>query len=322
MIKIFIGPMTKNVVDAVMEFSKDTDNPIGFIPSRRQVENTGGYVNNWKTKEFSKYTKGMFLTRDHAGPSQGLYEDDGFDSLKTDCRYFDMIHVDPWKKYPDLHEGIAQTIKMIRYCLKQNPDMAFEVGTEESIRRFDTKEIDFLLKSLKTSLSKEEFKKITHCVIQSGTSLRGNYNTGVYDKDRLIEMVDVTDSYNLISKEHNGDYLPANLIKEKFSLGLGCINIAPEFGQIETKAYVQAIKQSRPDLIDKYWDICYNSGKWKKWVDNSFKPAEKKEELINICGHYVISQPIFIEHIRNNLDGIDDIIKDKIKIKLKELFDG
>ena len=50
--KFYIGPMSKNVVDAVLEFTEETGNKIGFIPSRRQVEYNGGYVNKWTTDSF------------------------------------------------------------------------------------------------------------------------------------------------------------------------------------------------------------------------------------------------------------------------------
>ena len=36
--KIYVGPMSKNIVDAIKEFSNETGNKIGLIPSRRQVE--------------------------------------------------------------------------------------------------------------------------------------------------------------------------------------------------------------------------------------------------------------------------------------------
>ena len=48
---LFVGPMSKNVVDAAIELSK-LGKFLGLIPSRRQIENTGGYVNNWTTEEF------------------------------------------------------------------------------------------------------------------------------------------------------------------------------------------------------------------------------------------------------------------------------
>ena len=54
--KYYIGPMSQNIVDAIIEFCDETNNKIGLIPSRRQVEWDGGYVNNWTTEIFSKYT--------------------------------------------------------------------------------------------------------------------------------------------------------------------------------------------------------------------------------------------------------------------------
>ena len=62
-IKYFIGPMSKNIVDAVLEYMKETKNKIGFIPSRRQIEFNGGYVNNWTTKQFSEYVDGKAIIK-------------------------------------------------------------------------------------------------------------------------------------------------------------------------------------------------------------------------------------------------------------------
>ena len=75
-IKYFIGPMSKNIVDAIVEFCANTGNTIGLIPSRRQVEWNGGYVNNWTTEEFSKYVTTLPLQRDHGGPGQGNDDDE------------------------------------------------------------------------------------------------------------------------------------------------------------------------------------------------------------------------------------------------------
>jgi len=321
-IKYFIGPMSKLVVDSIIEFSKKTGNTIGLIPSRRQVEYNGGYVNNWTTEAFKKYTNDFFVTRDHGGPGQGLKMDDGYESLRIDCKHLDMIHIDPWKKYPQYEEGLKKTIEMIKFCHKENSNIYFEVGTEESIRRFTANEIDQLLTDLKNALETEEYNQILYCVIQSGTSLKGNVNTGLYDTERLVSMIEVVQNHGFLSKEHNGDYLPASLIKEKFSLGLDSINIAPEFGQIETKTYLEKIKNEKPELLDMLWAICYESRRWEKWIDNDFDPLKQKEELINICGHYVLSYPDFQKEIKSKFDDIDEEIKNNIKKKLETLFNG
>ena len=321
-IKYFIGPMSKNVVDTIIEFCNETNNVIGLIPSRRQVEWNGGYVNNWITTDFISYvkskTKNIIIQRDHSGPGQGQLEDEGFESLQTDSQGMDLIHVDPWKKYPNYTEGLNWTIKMIKYCYELNPNIEYEVGTEESIRRFEPWELNELIKDLYTYLPPEIFKKIKYLVIQSGTSLKGTNQTGTYDCDRLEKMIKVCKSHALLSKEHNGDYISVSTIKEKFELGLNAINIAPEFGLIETQTYLDEIGNS--ELFDEYWQICYDSKKWEKWVNSGFDPYINKKELIKICGHYVLSYNKFLSRIKSNFPTIDKKIKNNITKKLNELY--
>jgi fructose/tagatose bisphosphate aldolase len=323
--KYFIGPMSKNVVDTIIEFCNKTNNTIGLIPSRRQIEWDGGYVNNWTTKEFTEYIKSktdkILLVRDHSGPKQGQIDDDGYFSLSEDCKCLDIIHIDPWKKYQIFSEGVEETIKMIKYCHNLNPDIQYEVGTEEAIRRFESYELNDLVHQLKSRLKLEVFNQIKYLVIQSGTSLKGINQTGNYDSIRLKEMIDVCKYHNLISKEHNGDYIPVSIINEKFKLGLDCINIAPEFGLVETLTYLDEIEKNWDfGAMENFWKICFESKKWKKWVNESFDPYIQKRDLIKICGHYVLSYPEFIKDIKNKFPNIDQKIKNNIKNKLNELY--
>jgi hypothetical protein len=319
--RIFIGPMTKNVVDGIIDFSNETGMPIGLIPSRRQVEWDGGYVNNWTTKDFSEYVKSkssnVIIKRDHSGPGQGQSDDDGYQSLSEDCKYLDLIHIDPWKKYPAFDLGLKETVEMIEYCYNLNPHIQYEVSTEEAIRRFEASELDELMARLKVLLKPEVFNQITYLVIQSGTSLKGNNQTGEYDSQRLLDMIAVAKKHKVLSKEHNGDYIPAHIVQEKFNLGLDSINIAPEFGLMETQAYLDSIQEGS-DLFQKFWQICYDSKKWEKWVDPNFDPTTSKSDLIKICGHYIISTPEFLP-IKNQYSHIDDTVKRIVKLKLNEL---
>jgi fructose/tagatose bisphosphate aldolase len=321
-IKYFIGPMSKNVVDTIIEFCNKTNNSIGLIPSRRQVEWNGGYVNNWNTHTFSEYVnrKTSFITlqRDHSGPGQGQSDDNGISSLIEDCKYLNLIHIDPWKKYSKYEKGLEWTIDMIKLCNAINPNLEYEVGTEEAIRRFESSELDQFLKDLKTYLSPKLFTKIKYLVIQSGTSLKGTTQTGEYDSDRLKNMIAIAKKYNLLTKEHNGDYIPVSIIIEKFNLGLDAINIAPEFGLIETQTYLDNIKED--SILDKFFNICYESKKWVKWVNEDFDPFTNKIDLIKICGHYVLSTPQFLSEIKSNFPNIDNQIKFNIKTKLNELY--
>ena len=310
--KFYIGPMSKNVVDSILEFTEETGNKIGFIPSRRQVEFNGGYVNNWTTEEFSKYVNGrVLIERDHGGAGQGYRDDDGYKSYKHDAENFDIIHIDPWKKYPKFDDGLEETLATINYINNMNPNTLFEVGTEEAIRKFTPDELHRLLKELSNH---SFFSNIKYAVVQSGVGidLGKRINTGKYDEARLSEFIDVCKYWKVLSKEHNGDYLSNEEMKDKFGVGLDSINIAPEFGQLETLCYLENIG----DNFQKFYQLCYDSKRWEKWVDNDFVPRENKEELIKICGHYILSDVNF-QKIKPN---IDDVIKEKIKYKLESLF--
>ena len=65
--------MSSEIVDYVIKMNAHNTN-IGLIPSRRQIDFSSGYVNNWTTKSFSNYVKNLsentLLQRDHSGPMQ------------------------------------------------------------------------------------------------------------------------------------------------------------------------------------------------------------------------------------------------------------
>src|SRR5690348_3512324 len=104
--KFCIGPMSKQVVDAVNEYTAESGNKIWFIPSRRQIEWNSGYVNNWSTKSFSKYVDNQnIIMRDHGGPHQGQRKDFGLMSLAFDSKFFNGIHIDPWKKHTSIKDA-------------------------------------------------------------------------------------------------------------------------------------------------------------------------------------------------------------------------
>ena len=310
--------MSKNVVDAIIEFDGD----FGFIPSRRQVDYNGGYVNGWTTGEFATYVNGRVpIERDHGGIGQGYKYDDGIESFMNDSKYFDIIHIDPWKVYSNFDDGLNETIDNIRFIYDSlgnmgSYDIKFEVGTEESIRRFEVSELEKLLWSLERKLYSPMFENIEYAVVQSGVGLDlgKQRNTGTFDPDRLEKMVSMCKKFGKKSKEHNGDYLSSDEYKVRFDMGLDSINIAPEFGQLETLCYLEKMGED----IEEYYNICYDSKRWEKWVDDDFVPEDNKKELIKICGHYVFSDPKFLE-IK---PSIDLKIRDTIKNKLKELQDG
>ena len=311
--RFFIGPMSKNVVDAVINFNSD----IGLIPSRRQVDYDGGYVNNWTTKEFSEYVNGRaIIQRDHGGPNQGNINDDGLESFRCDAKYFDLIHIDPWKHYTNFLDGFEETLYLIKFLYWNNPNLRFEIGTEEAIRRFSVNELNNLLYNLENKLSSDIFNSIEYVVVQSGVGLNlgKQINTGQFDPKRLEKMINVCKRFGKKTKEHNGDYLSVKDYTDRFDLGLDSINIAPQFGQFETSCYLDEMNND----IQDFYQICYESKRWEKWVDKDFEPEKNKKELIQICGHYVLSDQKFID-IKPN---IDDKINYKLKAELNRIINA
>ena len=320
--KYCFGVISKNQVDMICDYSSWYNKEVIFIPSRRQVEYNGGYVNNWTTKEFSEYVKSKIpivggnikIQRDHGGPGQGLYDDDGYESLKNDCQYFDLIHIDPWKKYPELKEGIQWTIDMINFCYKENPKVEYEIGTEEGIRPYSPEELEEIIKALKMNLSENIFEKIKYCVVQCGNSLVDCKNNNLYDQEKLSKMVKVVKKYGITTKEHNGDYMDIEYVNKKEQLGLEYINIAPEFGFIESTVVLDHIKNNEEHYL-KVYDLCIESGKWKKWVSEDFDVVNEKDKIILITCHYIYSNDTFL-NIIHTYDNINEKIKRQIFNKL------
>ena len=325
--KFFIGAMSKNIVDALLLSDDNVKKNIALISSRRQIDFIPGYVNNWTTESFTEYVKSrnnsIFIERDHGGPGQGYKDDDGSISFETDVNHFDIIHIDPWKKYQDYEDGLTETINTINTLYSINPNCFFEIGTEESIRFFSEAELERLIIDVKKHLSEKKFEKIKYAVVQSGVGLDlGNQiNTGKFNPDRLRNMVNICKNYNLLSKEHNGDYLSISDMQSRFDIGLDAINIAPEFGQFETDIFLDIVKEIDGGYFEDLYQICYKSKRWEKWIKPGFNPEKEKEKIIKISGHYIFSEPDFDnlkKRIAHKLEIDLSILNKRVKNKIKD----
>ena len=313
-----IGPMSQSVVDAAIRYANTHSTQMVLIPSRRQVDWSGGYV-GWTTAEFATYVRSrtpyIRLERDHGGPGQGTYDDDGFESLDADCKHLDILHIDPWKKYPIFEDGLEWTVKMIEFCYARNKTMRYEVGTEQGIRPFEVEELNRLIASLKELLTPDMFAQIEFIVIQCGTQLIEKSNCGEFDESKLSAMLKMVASYGKKAKEHNGDWVTMDTVHRKMALGLEYINIAPEMGEIET---TEILKKLSDVDREKMFQLCLSSEKWKKWVSADFVPTDNKEKLTLICGHYIFTYPSF-QSIRAMYPDIADAVRDSLDLKITQL---
>ena len=302
--------MSKNIVDAVLELN---DSRFGLLPTRRQIDFNNGYVNGWNTKSFYEYVKSInpniILERDHSGPLQGSVEDFGYETYTHDVNYFDIIHIDVWKYTTNDLMGIKETVDALKYMHYLNPNIKFEILTEEAIKPFSEKEWIAITQYLLNNLTKTEFDSIVYIVIQSGVGLDliNRKNTGIFDLEKLKKQSLLVKSFGKKTKEHNGDYLSIDEIRIRFENGLDSLNIGPEIAQIETLTYLEHMKEKE---VNEFYKICLDSKKWERWVPDNFDFNDKKK-LIQICGHYCFSM--------YDLPKIDNIVKENIKNKLNHL---
>jgi hypothetical protein len=320
--KLFVGPMSKTVVDACIEYANDFNIPIGLIPSRRQIDMLSGYVAGWKTDLFASYVRErsnmIVLQRDHGGPSQGDVEDDGLESLRCDSSHFDLLHIDPFKKHKTLNSAIDYTVNVINN-ISEFSSCQYEIGTEEAIFPLNVSDAEVFFAEVKHKTG-NNFDRVKYLVVQFGTKIIGTHNTGQFDKDRAEQMINLCGIFGKLSKEHNGDYLAAEGVKTRRALGLDALNIAPEMGGIETECIINEMQENQ-ELIDTFFDCCIATNRWQKWFPVNFNPNENKLNVLRACGHYCFSTPQFKDLTEQlNYDRIIVTAKSKIKERIAELL--
>lgn len=362
-----IGPMSRTLIKSSMILAKEKDFPLMFIASRNQVdakELGGGYVCNWDQKGFANAIKEVaeevdftglyYLCRDHGGPWQRdnernnhLPEDEamklGKQSYLEDLlNGFDLLHIDPTKdpyvvgKSIDMDVVINRTLELIEYVEKERkarnlPEISYEVGTEETNGGLTSQDsYEMFIKKLTDELVKRELPLPCFIVGQTGTLTRLTENVGKFDMTTSKELADIAKKYGVGLKEHNGDYLDESILLEHPALGITGMNVAPEYGTVETQAYLKLIEveqnlynggliseKSNLDRVLKEESV--KSGRWKKWmVDGkdklSFEEILEDSELMymitEISGHYTFNNDLVkseIQNLFNNLNsaGID-----------------
>ena len=108
------------------------------------------------------------------------------------------------------------------------------------------------------------------------------------------ELIQIANSFNIKIKQHNADYLSEEDIHFFNKIGVHAINIAPEFGFIETKFILNKLDEyslytERKNLIE----YLVRSNKWRRWVFEDKK--YDSEFLANIIGHYFFFISYFLK---------------------------
>ena len=318
-----VGPMSSETIEAVFRHSHFLRSQVMLIASKNQIDAKGGYVNNWTTKEYMNEIKALRkrypqsdvkICRDHCGPGfNGIHDlDDSYRTIEDDIKNgFDLIHIDFCHFKGSNKERLAETKRAIQFCLKKNPKILLEIGTDENEGTNYTvanigeleREIDFF----------QGFCKPEFYVVQTSSLIMEINQVGSFNKTFVERVSKLLDGKQVKLKEHNADYLSTEEIALRKGL-IGAFNIAPQLGVVQTtitlsKCLMYGIQW------EKFADLVYEGGRWKKWLQNN--GPENKMLCVLIAGHYHFSSPIYQEMLEKLAKHED--IKEGITNQLMEI---
>lgn len=317
--KVGFGPMSKEIIDIIFDYSIEKNKKIMIIASRNQIDTEkigGGYV--FSTEKFFEYIKNknrknVLICRDHCGPFFNVSEkvmnfNDAVVNTKKTIEEdinngFDLIHIDT-----SLCGGREYTCAedLFKFSLNINPNILFEFGTEENVG-----------KSVGENKYIEDVKFASHfsdhiefVVGQTGSYVFEDKQYGIFDNISTKKLVDAANKYNVKFKEHNADYLFVDQIRSRKNTGVHAVNIAPEFGVIQTRLLKE---MSNNNEYKEFYNYVINSNKWKKWVNECSNDLK-----FLVAGHYCFNS----DEYKKLIDTIDyELFKKTLKEYLYIRFD-
>lgn len=323
--KLGVGPMSREIIDLLIEYSALHAFPLMIIASRNQVDHDSGYV--CITKELVDQVKRhpcynedlILLCRDHGGPyysdlDQGIPLSDAKDRIRTTIRCdiengFDLLHIDVSKIQ---HDQLIHAKEMIDFALSLNPKIMFEFGSEintnegiqESLGRLDA-QLDFLA---------EYQPNVKFFVTQTG-SLTKHTQVGSFNVENNALVASKIHTGGFLFKEHNADYLDIPQVRDRKVAGVDAINIAPELGAAQTRVVLRLGKLF-PEEYQNFYNHVLDMGYWKRWVTAE---VSDPDTFVTSGGHYCFRSKeyekllfaigkdnSFIEELRNEVFGILD----------------
>ncbi len=318
--RLGVGPMSSETIEAVFRHSHFFRRQLMLISSKNQIDAKGGYVNNWTTKQYmeainvlrKRYPQSdVKICRDHCGPGfNGIYDlKDSYRTIEDDIKNgFDLIHIDFCHFQGSNRERLTETKRAIQFALKKKPSILLEIGTDENEGTNYTianigeleREIDFF----------QEFCKPEFYVVQTSSLIMEINQVGSFNKAFIERISKLLDSKEVKLKEHNADYLSKNQIALRDGY-IGAFNIAPQLGVVQTsltltKCLTYGIQW------EKFADLVYTGGRWKKWLQNN--GPENKMLCVLIAGHYHFSSPLYQEILRQlgEHEDIQEIITNQL----------
>jgi hypothetical protein len=321
--KLGLGPMSKDIVNLCLEYSKIHDYPIMLIASRNQVDFDSGYA--FTTQEFSEYVKTninydsnrVLICRDHCGPyfsddDKRLTLDYAVDrclkTIETDIKSgFDLIHIDVSRVSQDMQQSVA--IKLFDYALSLNPDIMFEFGSEDNTNTGLDESINNLESQLKFA---QKYKNNLKFFVTQTGSLTKHTQVGNFNKPMNVETAKKIHSYGLLFKEHNADYILLDDIVLRKATGVDAINIAPQLGSIQSTVLYQLRDHCSAVEFADFFISVVNSDYWHRWVLNN-----EVDDLTKflVSAHYFFNCPTgikLLDELKTNNSIFDNLLRQNI----------
>jgi len=224
----FIHVKNNLILDTIFEFSiNHPETDIVLTIDRKKID----YNTPRTTKKFFTYVKKrnnkIKIERLNAGANK---KDDGYDSLKEDMKYMDIIHIDPWKVFTRIETGIHNSINMIYLCYKTNPELQYEIGTDEKTRPYlSEEEFDFILREFQGRVIEKVYSKIRYVRIQG----KG---------EKKIRMSNIAKKYGLIPKSEEDD------------LGEQLEKIKTDIIGLQENRMIESTESTRNNIKDKIYE--------------------------------------------------------------------
>ena len=302
--KLGFGPMSREIVDIIADYTVERQQPLMLIASRNQIDANSGYV--MKTAELTAALSGKDRTylqvcRDHCGPyfndsERDLHPQAAVDSCQANIAVdldngFDLIHVDTSR----INNGYDVADRIIKFTQDINPNVKFEFGTEENIG---------VAAGIERYRADVEFAKnyanMEFVVAQTGSLCFEDRQSGTFDAAAVSQLVSIATEAGVRLKEHNADYLTTEQILLRHTTGVHAMNIAPQLGVVQTMLLRRLCHQFQIASWTDFLHVALASKKWSKWTT-----SQNPDQWLIVGGHYSFATDEYkrlIDEINQHVD--------------------
>ena len=269
-----------------------------IVASRRQVNVQGGYIGltpkalvNVVRDLSSGQTK---VVRDHGGPGQGGFDDDGVYALGIDqAAGFDVLHLDvsalPTEDQPDALLRLMERFK----------GTPVEIGGERNHQ-------GELNRLMNTVLNAGHEPRTV--VVSSGMHIWADRQCGTPRHPSKVKAVtEYLFKIGITTKMHNADWV-GDL--ERYVNSVMYCNIAPEFGAVEVDAFLITLNHDGESVLRR----AYATEHWRRWFH---KNEGTWLERAKCSLRYIMTWPEF-----EVTPAVDTFIRERIRDAIIERRDA